>query len=205
MVTQHSSFITLDETTCIMPFTTSYFNNIKNSSTDTPFRIDHQVEDDIANVALCRPSDLDHLNAKYGEFQSNYGAILHYLVNIRLDVSYSMARLGYFITTPCSLEHLLLHKIMCYLKSHPNKPLMFPKQVTLSDRRLRIHWSVKKSAEFKFDNGLESFQDASHGSEKLLRSSYGMDMQTFLGTACTWKMSRLFIPTNSSNDELRIL
>ena len=32
-----------------------------------------------------------------------------------------------------------------------------------------------------------------------------MDMPFFLGTACAWKVHRLFLPTNSSDTELRVL
>ena len=32
-----------------------------------------------------------------------------------------------------------------------------------------------------------------------------MGMQTFLGTSCAWKVHRLFLPTNNSDAELRIL
>ena len=55
-----------------------------------------------------------------------------------------------------------------------------------------------------FENLLESFQDASRGTEKVLRSSYSMDTQTFLGTARAWKFHRLFLPTTSSDAELRV-
>ena len=67
---------------------------------------------------------------------------------------------------------------------------MFPKQVTLSDRKIRTYWSTDKSEEFTFGNGLKSFQDASHGAEKMLKSSFGMGVQTFLGTACAKKVQR---------------
>ena len=82
---------------------------------------------------------------------------------------------------------------------------MFPKQFASSDRKLRMHWSATKLEEFDFDNGLESFLDASHGTEKSLRSSHGIDMQTFLGTICSFKFYLLFLPTNSSDAELQIL
>ena len=63
-ITQSSSYVALDQTTCILPFTTSCFNKIKHTSTNTPFRTDRQVEDEIKNATPCSPSDLDRLNAK---------------------------------------------------------------------------------------------------------------------------------------------
>lgn len=154
-------------------------------STDTPFRTDRSVETDIANATPCIQSILDELNLLHGEFQSTYGTVLKSSVNIHLDVSYCMIRLGHFITIPCKLGHVLMHKLMCYLKTHMNKLLIFPKNASFSNRKIRLHWSSNESENFVFDSCLESFQDPNHASEKLLRSSYGIDVQTFLGTACS--------------------
>ena len=90
-------------------------------------------------------------------------------------------------------------------KVTPQQTLTFPKQFASSEIKLRIHRSANKLEEFIFDNGLQSFQDASHGKEKLLRRSYGMGMHKFLGTACACKEYRLFLPTNSSNTKLGVL
>ena len=83
--------------------------------------------------------------------------------------------------------------------------MIFPKYNVSSHRVLRIHWSANNSEEFIFDNGLESFQDASHGTDKVLRSSYGIDKQTFMDTECVCKVHHLFLPTNNSDAELRAL
>ena len=113
-----------------MPFTASYSKNIKHTAADALFHTDRHIEDDIDNAAPFSPYDLESLNNTHGEFKSNYGTILCFSVNGRLDVSYSMARLVHFITMPCRAGCLLLHKIMCYLKSHPNKLLTLPKKIT---------------------------------------------------------------------------
>ena len=131
-------------------------------------------------------------------FQSKYGTVLHCSVKSRFDFSNSMAHLGHLINIPYLLEHLFMHEVVCYLQTHLNKPFIVLKQNTLSHRVLRVHWSASESEEFIFENGLESFQDASHGTEKVLRSSYGMTTQSILGIACAWKVHRLFLPTNSS-------
>ena len=91
------------------------------------------------------------------------------------------------------------------MHTHPNKPLIFPKNPSSTERTLWTHWSSNASEEFIFENTLESFQDARHGSEKLQRSSYGMDMHTFMGTVCAWTIFRFRIPINSSDAELRTL
>ena len=97
-------------------------------STETPFRNNRQVETDIANAIPFTQSALDELHSSLGEFQSTYGTILNRSVNSRLDVSYSMNHLGYSITIPCKLGCILLHKVMCYVKTHVSKPLIFQKK-----------------------------------------------------------------------------
>jgi len=64
---------------------------------------------------------------------------------------------------------------------------------------------MTETEEFTFDNSLESFQDVSHASEKILISLYSMDIQTFLRTAYAWKIHHLLFPINISNAELRVL
>ena len=54
----------------------------------------------------------------------NYGATQHFAISSRFHLSYCMAILGYFITVQCMLGCKLLHKIMCYLHNHMNKPII---------------------------------------------------------------------------------
>ena len=70
-----------------MPLTVPYFNNITYSDVDTSSRVDCQEEDNIANAAHWIPSNLEYLNSARGEFQSNYGNLLHFPVSIRLGES----------------------------------------------------------------------------------------------------------------------
>ena len=126
-IIQSSAFISLDQTPCILSFTRAYFKIIKSTKTDIPFLTDRHVEDEIANASVCDLVELNALVVRYGEFQSNYGTVLHCSDNSRPDFSYSMAHLGHFINIHCLLGCLLMHKVMCYLHSHPNKPLIFPK------------------------------------------------------------------------------
>ena len=143
-ITQSSAFISLDQTPYILSFARAYFKIIKFTKTDTPFRTDRQVEEEIINDSVCDPVELRTLVERYGEFQSNYGTVLHCSVNSRPYCSYPMASLGHFINILCLLGYLFMHKVMCYLHSHPNKPLIFPKQHASSTRSLRIHRSANE-------------------------------------------------------------
>ena len=109
-ITQSSSFIAMDQTPCILDITNSYFANRKHTKTDTPFRTDRKVEDEIANSQPCTQSDLDSFIKSFGEFSSTHGSILNCSVNSRLDVSHAMSRLGHFITIPCHLGFYYLTK-----------------------------------------------------------------------------------------------
>lgn len=206
-ITQSDAHVALDQTEHISKMTAAYFQKSKVpfKHTGIPFRADRNAEDEIANVRPCTQREKDALDDQYGEHSSACGSINHVPMCSRPDASYSTARLGYFLTVPCSLGCSLLHKEMCYFHSHPNKPLIFPKQPKRSERVLRVQWAANKSEEFAFENALEAFQDAGHSSEKLLRSSYGMDLHAFMGTVCAWKMHRFFVPINSSDSEIKTL
>lgn len=206
-ITQSATHITMDQTQHIMKMTKEYFSKSKIpfKKSDIPFRTDRTVEDDIANALPCSQEEVNKLDSQYGEYSSTYGSYNHVSMSSRPDISYSTARLGYFLTVPCPLGYALLHKGICYLHTHPNKPLMFPKKPKQKERVVRVHWSANKIEDFTFQNDLEAFQDAGHGSEKLLRSSYGMDMHTFMGTVCAWKIYRFMVPINSSDAEMRVL
>ena len=168
-IMQSKNHISFDQTPC-------YFLNATYLSACTPLRIDCQVENDIVDTTQCIQSKLDELNVTCGEFQSNYGTILNSSVNSRLEVSYSMIRIGHFIAILFRLGYVLLHKVMHYLKTHMNKPLIFPKNESSSNIKIILHWHANKSEELVFDSYLESFQDTNHASEKILRSSYGIYM-----------------------------
>ena len=94
------------------------------------------VENDIANDQPCVSTVLSSLFSVHGDFSSNYGAMQHVEIRRRFDVSYSIARLGYFITISCILGNKILHKTMCYFHNHMDKPLIFPASPKSNERVL---------------------------------------------------------------------
>ena len=123
----------------------------------------------------------------------------------QLDIWYSIARLGDFQTVLCDLSYLLMHKLMCYLNTYPNKPLIFQKSPSSVERKIRVHWSANHSEDFTFQSTLESFQDSGGSSDKLLRTSYTMCIQMFCDTDFSWKIFKLSIPINSNDSEMRLI
>ena len=93
-----------------------------------------------------------------------------------------MFLLGCFIKIPYLLGNQLLHKTFCYFHSHSNKPLTFPGNPASNERVLRVHWPAKKSEDFIFDNNIETLQDTNDGTDKIIWSSHGIDLHTFMGT-----------------------
>ena len=149
----------MDQTQHIIKMTKEYFHKsaIPFRKTDIPFRTDRTVEDEIANALQCSQEDVNKLDAEYGMHSSAYGACNHVSMCSQPDASYSTARLGYFLAAPCPLGYTLLHKGMCYLHTHPNKPLIFLRKPKQKERVLQVHWSTNKSEDFAFQNDLEAF------------------------------------------------
>ena len=162
-IIQSDSHVTVDQIDHIIKMTTAYFSKAPFKKKDIPFHTDRTVEDGISNAQSCVPTAMKALDDKHGECSSTHGSINHVSMCSRPDMSYSTTRLGCFLTVPCALGCALFHKSMCYLQSHPNKPLIFLKNRKISERVLRAHWSANKSDHFTFENSLETFQDAGYG------------------------------------------
>ena len=80
----------------------------------------------------------------------------------------------------CELGRVLMYKLMCYLSTHPRTPLIFQKSPSSENRKIIVHWSTNESENITIQNRLESFQGLGGSSYKLLRTSYGKGIQTFL-------------------------
>ena len=50
------------------------------------------------------------------------------------------------------LGRVLMHKLMCYLSTHPRTPLIFQKIISSEERKIRVHWSENQSEDFTFQN-----------------------------------------------------
>ena len=76
-ITQSDSHVTMDQTEHVIKLTTTYFSTAPFKKTDTPFRTDRTVEDEIANAQPCLPTEMKELDDKHGEHSSTYGSINH--------------------------------------------------------------------------------------------------------------------------------
>ena len=143
---------------------------------------DHKVDSKIANTT---PNALEiqfMLHDKRCDFSSKVGDALHAMVQTKLDIRFSMKGLGCFQTVLCELGRVLMHKLMCYLNTHPRTPLIFQRSPSSENRKIIVHWYTNESENFTFQNRLESFQGLGGSSYKLLRTSSSKGIQMFFGT-----------------------
>jgi hypothetical protein len=95
--------------------------------TDTPLRTDKQFDIEISNDIPATTAELKSLVQKYnGSYLSIYGAISHVTTASCPDICNAMSRLGVFQAAPSKLGFDSLHRLMMYLKTHPNVPLFYP-------------------------------------------------------------------------------
>ena len=100
---------------------------MKLKKTDTLFRIDRIIEIEIANTQLYSPKKKRYLINQYGEFSSNYRSNMYISTYSRLDIEYTIHRLGHFLIVSYILGYILLHKLTSYMYIYLNKLLIFTK------------------------------------------------------------------------------
>ena len=205
-IIQSDKAISINQTEHIQKLLLEYFPE-RPRPCHIPFRTDHDIEEEIFNSKICSDHELIELEKQYGaSFSHTYGQVLHVSVSSRLDLGYSMARLGHFQTIRCKLGFECLRRVLRYLYLHSNKPLIFPKLVKRdSTTHIRAFWSKKEYEDIDFSNKLAGHQDSGFANDKVLRSSFGGIIHTLLGTAINWKVKKLLLPVNSTDAEVRIL
>ena len=206
-IIQSKAAISADQSGHINSLVEEYFSKQRPRSCHIPFRTDSEVDDEIFAAHMCSDEDLVHLEQEYGaSYAHTYGQLLHVAQSSRPDLSYPLCRLGYFQTVLCSLGFQSLRRVLRYLATHPNKPLIFPKKIKPNgSTNIRVYWSCKEYEDFSITNCLAAHQDTGFAKDKLMRSSYAALLHTFLGTAINWQVRCLILPVSSTDAELRIL
>ena len=96
---------------------------------------------------------------------------------------------------------MCLRRIQRLSLTHLNKPFIFPKHYD-SPHIGRGLWSQSLD-NFEFTKDLSAICDSSFDSDRHLHYAVGATVHTFLGTMFSWKFENLFLPTNSTEAEIR--
>ena len=138
-----------------------------------------------------------------GAYPHTYGQVLHIGMSSCSDICYALSRLGYFQIVTCKLGFESIRRVLRYLYSHTNKPLVFPKNIKRSSTMtIRAYWSKKEYEDVTYTNALAGHQDTGFATDKLLCSLYARIMHTMLGTIISWKVKILILPVNSTDGEV---
>jgi len=62
-----------------------------------------------------------------GEFRTIFGQLCHIMKASRPDISNAVNRLGIFQSTPNKLAFESVYRVLQYLNTHPNVPLVYPR------------------------------------------------------------------------------
>ena len=127
------------------------------------------------------------------------------MVVSRPDLGFSMHRLGVFQPGPNRLGFESLHRILKYLRYHPNVPLFFPRQPLTSSNVYAIHHSdANKEATITIPNCLCGHIDASWKPFRGHGHSISGHLETILTVAVDWKVSKqLSCATSTTDSETR--
>ena len=127
-IIQSDHGISMDQTDHIVRMLKLYFvPDHKPSKTDTPLCTNKQFNLEILQDNPATAQGLKALLKEYIiSFTSVYGDISHIATASRPDLCNAMSHLGVFQAAPSTLSFSSLHRIMIYLKTHPNVPLSYP-------------------------------------------------------------------------------
>ena len=94
-----------------------------------------------------------------------------------------------------------LRRVQRCLWTHLSKPLVFPKNHNKPHVVRRLWCQTEHS--FEYSKDLAAIKDSSFYSDLLLHYSIGACAHIFLGTIIYWKLDKQFLPTNSTEAEVR--
>lgn len=119
--------ISVDQTQHILEMVDTFLGKEeKITTTNTPLRCDKQFNEEVFLSVPATPGELKSLEKEFGnKFSTVYGALLHVASASRPDIANALNRLGVFQSGPNRLAFQSVFRIMKYLKSHPNVPLMY--------------------------------------------------------------------------------
>ena len=163
-IIQSSHGISFDQCDHIIDTVSKYFDiNTKIVKTDTPLRADLDFDKEVYLSVPATASELKSLVEEFkGSYSKIYGEVMHIMVVSRPDLSFALHRLGVFQPGPNRLGFQRLHRVLKYLRCHPNVPLFYPRQKLTASNLYQLHHSDgTKGATITIPNFLCGHVDAS--------------------------------------------
>ena len=172
--------ISADQTAHIDEVLGKYFSNGTHvPKTDTPLRSDRKFREEIYNSTPATPAELKVLEKKFGfKYGTVYGELIHISTWSRPDLANVMNRLV-FQAGPCRLVFESVMRVLKYLKTHPNCPLMYSRDPFSSTSTFESHFhKTKLNDELSVPHCLCGHVDSSFAANKDDRHSISGCVET---------------------------
>ena len=202
-IVQSPHGISADQTTHIGEMLTKYFRDgVHVQKTDTPLRSDRQYREEIYNSMPASPTELKALEKEFGfKFGTVYGELMHISAWSRPDLANAMNRLGVFQAGPCRLGFESIVRVLKYLKTHPNCPLMYSREPFSSTSTFESHFhKTKPNDGLSVPHCLCGHVDSSFAPDKNDRHSISGCVETIGTTAVSWKTTKQISCATSATD-----
>jgi len=202
-IVQSQYAISVDQTKFILDIVHQYIPpNSRCPKIDTPLRTDRQFANEILESIPASPSELKQLAIEYkAEFRTIFGQLCHIMKASRPDLSNAINRLGIFQAAPNRLAYASIYRVLQYLRTHPNVPLVYPRQPFTSSTSLKVHSSTGKLIEsLSIPHCLCGHVDISFAPHKEHRHSVGGHVETLNGVAIDWRTIKQTSCATSATD-----
>lgn len=141
--------IYVDQTEFIQSIVDQYIPpNQKSTKIDTPLRTDKKFDTEFKDSIPVDEHELKQLYIEYkADFRTIFGQLCHIMKASGPDLVNAINRLGVFQADPNKLAFKFIFRILQYLKTHPNVPLVYPKQSFNSSTTFQVYTSKGKESE----------------------------------------------------------
>ena len=195
--------ISADQTSHIDEMLRKYFPpGTKVGKTETPLRSDRQYQEEIYHSIPATPSELKALENQFGfKFGTVYGELMHISAWSRPDLANAINRLGVFQSAPNKLAFESILRVLKYLHTYPNCPLMYSRDPFSAESTFQSHFHKTKPNEgLSVPHCLCGHVDSSFAPDKANRHSISGCVETIGTTAVSWKTTRQISCATSATD-----
>ena len=202
-IIQSSHAISIDQTDFILSILDLYLpRSTKHPRIDTPLRTDKQFDVEIVNSVPATPSELKQLSVEFkGDFRTIFGQVCHIMKSSRPDLANAVNRLGVFQAAPNRLAFKSIYRVLLYLRTHPNVPLVYPRTPFTKHTTLVVHSNKGQPHDsIKIPHCLCCHVDISFAPHAENRHSVGGHVETLNCVAVDWKTTKQMTCATSATD-----
>ena len=210
-IVQSQHGISIDQTDHILEMVEPHYPRSSHfSKVDSPFRTDRSYEHELNTSIPASKDELKLLETQYGgSYLKLYGQLLHVSTMSRPQISNALLRLGKFQSGPCKLGFDGLKRIFKYLASHPNIPIMYPKNPSQESKKLTFFVPTNppvSTPSVTLPQRLSAMVDANYATDLSDRKSVSSCIILYNGVIVSWRATKqLCVATSTTDAEIRSL